>query len=386
MKTYSIRLFPTNKQVVELTNLSTIRNELWNTLISIQNNEYKKNKKIHHNYELDKIITNLRKTTNLSLLNSKACQRISKEIYSSYKSFFNLFKKDKTARPPSFINDVFNFHTLVFNQSGWIIKNNLIIINKIPLFYKSHIDITTLNIKEYKDVIKQENKILAIDLGLKNLATCVDNNGKVIILKNKSKKINKYYLKQIAKVNSKLSKKTKNSLSYNKLKKTKNKLYHKKNKQIKQTLHIQSKKLVNMNYKTIVVGDLSVKKLMEQTENKYKKISKSFSMSNINMFLLFLKYKSLLKTDVIKIDERHTTQLNCLTGKLFNNKIELSDRSVRLSDTVEIDRDLNSAINILKRYYDNHLASMTKPLDYFSVVNEFNLLTNPSLEGKPICL
>ena len=63
-----------------------------------------------------------------------------------------------------------------------------------------------------------------------------------------------------------------------------------------------------MNYKTIVVGDLSVKKLMEQDESKYTKKSRSFGESNINMFLQFLKYKSQTKqSDLIKINERNTT-------------------------------------------------------------------------------
>jgi len=104
------------------------------------------------------------------------------------------------------------------------------------------------------------------------------------------------------------------------------------------------------------------------------------------MFLQFLQYKSQVKqSDLIKIDERNTTQLNCLTGKLFKNRVELNDREVKLNDNVVIDRDLNSAINIMKRYYSNHLASMTEPLDYTSVINKFNLINKPSqLNGKPI--
>lgn len=144
-----------------------------------------------------------------------------------------------------------------------------------------------------------------------------------------------------------------------------------------------------MNYKTIVVGELTIKSLMN-TEgiNKNKKgIRKSFSESNINMFLQFLKYKSQYNLmDVIKIDEKYTTQLNSLTGKMFKEKVELKDRIVKLSDNVEIDRDLNSAINIMKRYYDNHLASMTEPLDYSSVIMNNNVCNNRSLIRKPIVL
>jgi len=146
---------------------------------------------------------------------------------------------------------------------------------------------------------------------------------------------------------------------------TLNKCYNKKNAQIKQTLHIQSKKLANMNYNTIVIGDLTVKKLMstDGVNAKKKNVRKSFNKSNITMFLQFLKYKcQATGTDVIKIDEHNTTQLNCLTGKLFKDKVELQDRTVKLNENVFIDRDLNSAINILKRWEQQHIASVNRPL------------------------
>ena len=132
-----------------------------------------------------------------------------------------------------------------------------------------------------------------------------------------------------------------------------------------------------MNYKTIVVGDLSVKKLMQKGSNKLTKTSRSFSESAIATFVEYLTYKCQNSyTEVETINEQWTTQQNCLTGKLFENKVELSDRTVRLSDSIEIDRDLNAAINILKRYEQNHLALLTAPLDVSNVVNRYNLLTN----------
>ncbi len=92
------------------------------------------------------------------------------------------------------------------------------------------------------------------------------------------------------------------------------------------------------------------------------------------------------KTNLVKIDERHTTQTNSLTGKLFKTKIELSDRLVKLSEDIEIDRDLNSAINILERYFNNHLAQMAEPLDKTNVIHKFNVMNKPPLIGKPISL
>ena len=396
-KCYSIRLFPSNDQITQLKELSDIRKDIWNKLLDIEQNEYQTNKSILNKFDLNNLLPSLKKQYPLwKKLNSKAIQTISTELFGSYRSFFNLIKKDKTARPPK-KNENNNYHTIVWNQSGWIIKDNTITINKIPIEYKSKIDITSLDIKEikikyvrkkwlcdiiveepirYKDDIKIKTKILAIDLGLSKLAVGVDNKGEVIILKNKSKKINDYYQQRITDIQNKRSKTTKGSKRNKKLKDVLNKCYYKKNEQIKQTLHIQGKKLANMNYNTIVVGDLSVKNLMSSegvNENK-KGIRKSFHKSNINMFLQFLGYKCQANNvNLTKIDEKWTTQLNCLTGTQFKTKINLGDRQVQLSDTIIIDRDLNSAINIMKRWFGNHIASMNEPLDFSRVLVENNL-------------
>lgn len=401
-RTYTIRLFPNKEQEQQLQNLSLARNTLYNILIGIEDETYKATGKIKTEYDLDKDITTLRKQTPLLLyLNSKASQRVAKEIYSSYKSFFNLVKRDNAAKPPQKLQDVNLFHTVIYNQTGWkFIDDETLKINGIIVNYKGVPDVDyprqaikevklkcrdgkyllDLGVENYvqeKDELTQENKVLAIDLGIKNLCNGVDNMGNVITIPNKVKKINAYFRKQISKVQSKMDKCAKGSNRHEKLKKVKKKLYKRKDAQIKQTLHIQSKKLVNMNYKTIVVGDLSVKKLMEKGSNKLTKISRSFSESAIATFMEFLTYKCQnSNTELETINEKWTTQQNCLTGKLFKDKIELSDRVVQLSDSIVIDRDLNAAINILKRYEQNHLALLTAPLDVSSVVNKYNLLTN----------
>lgn len=401
-RTYTIRLFPNKEQVELLQELSIARNTLYNILIDIENETYASSGKIKTEYDLDKDITILRQSNSVvAKLNAKASQRIAKEIYGSYKSFFNLIKKDKTARPPHKIDDVSNFHTIVYNQSGWkFISFTEVKINGITLKYKGipSINYASLSIKEVKlklingkylldlgventvtepSKINADNKVLAVDLGVKNIVNGVDNTGRWITLPNKAKKINAYFRKEISSVQSKMDKCTKGSKRYNKLRKTKKNLYNRKNAQVKQTLHIQSKKLANMNYKTIVVGDLTVKKLMGKSGNKLAKTSRSFSESAISTFMGFLTYKCQAKnTEVETIGEQWTTQQNCLTGKLFKEKIELSDRTVRLNNSIEISRDLNAAINILKRYEQNHIALLTAPLDVSSVVNKYNLLTN----------
>lgn len=401
-RTYTIRLFPDKRQIQQLQELSLARNTLYNILIDIENESYENTNKIKTEFDLDKKITVIRKTHPLiSKLNSKACQRVAKEVYGSYKSFFNLIKKDNTACPPHKIENIEQFHSIVYNQTGWkFIDNNILKLNGVELKYKGipNIEYKNLLIKEVKlkrinnkyllDLsiefniqefkhIDTNNKVLAIDLGIKNLVNGIDNDGHWIRFGNRAKKTNDYFRKEISKVQSKMDKCIKKSNRHKKLKKVKKKLYTRKNAQIKQTLHIQSKKLANMNYKTIVVGDLAVKKLMQKESNKLTKTSRSFGESSIATFMDYLAYKYQLKnTKIITIGEQWTTQQNCLTGKLFKDKVKLDDRTVMLNNSIVIDRDLNAAINILKRYEQNHIALLTVPLDVSSVVNKYNLLTN----------
>ena len=402
-RTYSVRLFPTKLQIGKLEELSKTRNLLWNEIMAIEEKAFEE-KHLIGEFDLNNMLPALKEEhPEYKTLNSKACQRICKEVYSSYRSFFRLVKKDKTAKSPRKIEDVEQFHTVVFNQSGWkFIDGNIVRLNGITLQYKgmNGVDFTTLNAKEVRlkkkngkymlDVmhekeieepkeIKSENKVLAIDLGLKELATGVDNFGKVIVLKNKAARIDKYFSREIGKVKSKLSKKQRNSRSWSKLNKTKKRLYKRRNAQVRDTLHIQSKRLADMNYKVIVVGDLSVKKLMsKEGNNKEKKnVRKSFQETSIGRFMEFLTYKCLARhNEVMTLSERWTTQTNCLTGKLFKEKVDLSDREVWLNETVCIDRDLNAAINIMRRYEQCHIALMTTPLDVSNVVARHNLATN----------
>ena len=227
-------------------------------------------------------------------------------------------------------------------------------------------------------------------MGIKRIGTGIDSNGIVYIIPNKPRKINKYFNKRINQVKSRLAKCKNGSKKHKKLSGRKRKLYSKKNEKIKQTLHIESNKLTNMNYNTIVVGDLEVKKLMQKPDNKKKKVSRSFSNSNISMFLGFVKYKAKNKgINVVKVDEHNTTQLNCLTGKLFEKKIELSDRTVKLSEDIVIDRDLNSAINLYRRCYNHHLVALTPPLDLPDVLDRNNIqrgVENFSISRKQLGL
>lgn len=410
-ETHTIRLFPFSEQEKELFNLMRLRNVIWNSLISLRETAYKETGKGLSDFDLMSALPKLKQENEeLKNYNSKAAQVIARQIGEAYRSFFSLRKKGfASAKPPQQVNEN-KWVSLTYNQSGWKFKENgKVEFNKLstPIQYLSKFPIHKTKLKEvrikYKngkwlcDIVIEKpdtyqqnnsNKYLALDLGLKRLATGIDSDGNVLFLPNKAKRISQHFEKQIAKVSSKIDKKHKGSIRKRKLQRVRRKLYSRKNSQVKQTLHIQSKRVANMNYHTVILGDLSVKELMkketkeqaEQMNAKEKAIArntrKSFQQSAIDTFRSYLTYKCAGNTEVIEIDERDTTQTNCLTGKRFPIHIDLTVREVKLSDSIIIDRDLNSSINILKRWESYHLAALTPPLDndkLFGVLEENNL-------------
>lgn len=403
MKTHGFRIFPTPEQQQELIVLSAASKEIWNHFVEAQNACLSIGKPYLTAFDMHKLLTQEKRShASWQQLNSKAGQRITSAVDFAFRSYAQLRKKDKTAQPPRPIDiEEGRFYTLVFNQSGWSFKNGLVVINKLPIAYKSHLPVHGMSVKELRvklrdgkwlcdicveDVIDTprqmmvQNKVLAIDMGLSKLATGVDSNGSVIVLPNKAKKISAYYGKIIGELQSKQAAKTKYSRAWRHLQQRKKFFFNKKNAQTKDALHAQSKRLLGMDHNTIVIGDIQVKKLMEKQSNKNRKVSRSFGRSNLSMFMDMLAYKAIAKSvNVVRVNEWNTTQINCLTGKMFDQKVELGDREVMLSNGIVIDRDLNSAINIYRRWHENHIAAVAPPVESFlsSVLERSNLFKEP---------
>ena len=153
------------------------------------------------------------------------------------------------------------------------------------------------------------------------------------------------------KIKSLRDKKKKYSKNWNKL----NKTYKKKQKKItnkrKDYLHKVSKHIINYclkeNIDNIIIGDIETKRLV----SKNKGLNKSTQNEGLlSRFKNFISYKAFnYGINVVMVNEAYTSQTNCLTGiKSLNS--DLSIRKVNLGHDFIVDRDLNSAINIAKKY------------------------------------
>ena len=213
--------------------------------------------------------------------------------------------------------------------------------------------------KEYKQL---NNEFISIDLGISSIASIYSSKGECF--KYQTKRM-KSLEKNKDKIKSKLDRKKKYSKHWNKLNKTLKKKQKKITNKRNDYLHKASKHIINYclkeNIDNIIIGDIETKKLVTKKEEfkelnyKQKKIAHSRNKSTQNEGLLsrfksFINYKALNKNiNVLMVNEAYTSQTNCLTG-IRNLSSDLSIRKVNLGHDFIVDRDLNSAVNIAKKY------------------------------------
>lgn len=319
---------------------------------------------------------------------SKVLQMTLKKIENAYASFFALWKNgDKDARPPKFRGRGY-FTTLCYNQSGFKIDWHRKVISfshKHPSGTKlefdlpwlsdgigRHTQIKQVEIKrddttkryftciqyEYDEPEFEDNGMYqSIDLGISNIVTAINSHGKFVQIPNRRADL--YWKSRNEEVQSKrdhCKKFSKKWHFYNqKLKKQKQRLVN----QMKDFQHVVSKKVVeNTRASTIIIGDLGVKKMAKHKKDcgnpRQNKANNTLNHSiqntgSMGRFARFLTYKAMrVGKRIIEIDESNTTKTCYKCGK--KEKRKLSDRVIRCDCGTAIDRDKNSAINIMLRF------------------------------------
>ena len=216
---------------------------------------------------------------------------------------------------------------------------------------------------EHKKEDKQlNNEFIAIDLGISAIASIYSSKGECFKYQTKRMKALE---KNKDKIKSKLDRKKKYSKKYLKIQQTLKKKQKKITNKRNDYLHKASKHIINYclkeNIDNIIIGDIETKKLVTKKEEfkaldaKQRKIAHSRNKSTQNEGLLsrfkgFINYKALNKNiNVLMVNEAYTSQTNCLTG-IRNLNSDLSIRRVNLDHDFIVDRDLNSAVNIAKKY------------------------------------
>ncbi len=195
-------------------------------------------------------------------------------------------------------------------------------------------------------------EVVAFDLGIKTLATGVNEQGRVYHIGgfNKGKR---WYNRQLDKIRSKRDKCKKKSRRYIRLSKTYKRVSEKKRNKQKDSLHKASHLIAHkLVESTVVVGDLSQRQMaMKQYQERNKHPNRSvYNDWGIYTFMQMLAYKCQMSgKDLQIIDERDTSKTCSGCGN--KQSMPLYKRTYRCTKCgLVMDRDENSSVNILNRY------------------------------------
>lgn len=372
-QTIIYKLKPTKEQEGHLHNLCSIATKLYNTANYQRRQEWEKTGKIPNYNIQDKILKN---NVWYKLLPSQTAQAVLENLDRNYKSWFKLRKKDKSNNPPGFRKKE-TLSVITIKQCFKIINNKIII--SISKKYKEEKGIKSLEIEYSKwkesigkakmcqilikkgrwyatiiyetiePPIQLNDKVMAIDLGIINIASCVTNKGFSEIYPGKGLlAVQHYFNSRKARVQSRLNK----QFPKKHKSKTLNNLNQKQTRQINQLLHTISKNIINrakeLDIKTLVVGDLKdIRKDANHGKRNNQKLH-SWSFSKITQQL---EYKSTLAgIRFVRVNEMNTSKTCSCCGVIRKaNRIKRGLYKCKICGRIQ-NADLNGASNILKKY------------------------------------
>ncbi|MFX0100707.1 MAG: RNA-guided endonuclease InsQ/TnpB family protein [Candidatus Hodarchaeota archaeon] len=405
------RIFPTAEQEAVLWALSEKCRLTYNFALAERIDTWEKNKEKPE--EEREYITYIKQQNNLPSIKkqypeynwvySKVLQSTLRKLAEAYKSFFAHWNKgDKNAHPPRF-KGKYHFTTMCYNQSGFKIEGNTItfshkhpskvklafrISDKRPLFSKiKQVELFRDKKKRWFVSVTHDVEIppyidndlfQAFDLGIANIASGVNTHCETIQFQNN--RPDKYWKPMISEVQSKRDHCKKFSRRWYRYNKKLVKMKSKLTSQMKDYQHWVSRWIIDHTMaNTIIIGNLNVMEMARKkpdTGNPRKnKANKTLNHSlqntgSMGRFATFLEYKARLAGKrVVKIDECLTTQVCCCCGRIM--KRALSERIIDCNCGNRMDRDLNSAINIMIVFL---LKAGNGDHDF--------LLPNPSVNGE----
>jgi len=378
-----------HKQLEIVKELSWHCSKLYNTV----NYQIKNNEEVKPVYT--RLENNFKSNWHTDYLHSHNRQQLFKQLAQDWKSYFNSIKDYNNnpnkyqgqPKPPNFKYLNSNPSEIIFTNLATRIREGKLLISlsreikskynvkslefQLPTAIESMIDldkIQQVRIKKdnlsdkwyllviYKIEVKDKEKgsnIMAIDLGLNNLATLTfkDNVDNYIINGKSIKSKNSYFNKEITKLQAIKMKQTgsKNFKDTNKIKK----LRIKRNNYILDYLHKASRKIINLakeyQVSKIIIGDI---KQIKQNMN----YNKSFVQVPMQRLKELIEYKAKLEgIELITINEAYTSGCSALDLERLNrdnyNKSRRIERGLFKSNIgLTINADVNGSLNIMRKF------------------------------------
>jgi len=198
---------------------------------------------------------------------------------------------------------------------------------------------------------QQSGEVVAFDLGIKTLAVGTNEQGRFYHVGGF--KGSKYYNRQLDKIRSKRDRCKKKSRRYKHLSKVYKRVSEKKRNKQRDSLHKASHLIGHkLGERTVVVGDLSQRQMVtSQHHEKNKACNRAvYNDWGLYTFIEMLTYKcQLYGKELVILDERNTSKM--CSGCKHLQDMPLWKRTYTCPKCgLVMDRDENSAVNILTRY------------------------------------
>jgi len=330
--------------------------QLYNLCLEHRRDIYRQHKESISCYDQIKQLPDLKKEfPEFKQVGSQVLQDVVERVDKAFQGFFRRVKSgDKPGYPRFKSKNRYDSFTL--RQCGWKLEGrNLYIRNvgRLKLFLSRPIEgnIKTITIRKTSTdkwfvsfscdnvpckTFPNTTKEVGIDVGIKSF--CVDSEGNSVE--------NPKYFRQSEKVlrrrQRRLSRKKRDSNRRNKSRILVAKTHEKITNQRNDFLH----KVANFyikNFKTICVEDLNIKGMV-----KNRHLSKSIADSSWGMFFNLLSYKAVeADRELIKVPPQNTSQICSKCGEKVPKTLAVRVHHCPFCE-LEIDRDLNASLNILR--------------------------------------
>lgn len=380
IKGIKVMLIPNNRQNTLMFQNAGVKRFAFNWALARQKENYAKGGKFISDNDLRKEFTQLKKTEEFKWLNdtsNNVSKQAIKDACIAYVKFFKGLSKfpkfkSKKKSPPKFYQDnikiQFNSTHVKFEGFAESKSKNKQKINWVKLAERDRIpfgdDVKYINprvsfdglnwwigvgVESPDNINIPENNGIGIDVGIKDLAICSDNETYKNI--NKTKKMRRLE-KQKRRLQRQVSRKYEKNKDGVKFVKTKNIVKLEKKIKIVQrklngarnnNIHQTTSEIVKRKPSFIVIEDLNISGMM-----KNRHLSKAIQQQSLYEFRRQLEYKSRWSNIEVRIVSRwYPSSKTCNDCAYINKELKLSDREwTCISCGVIHDRDLNAAMNL----------------------------------------
>lgn len=358
-KLFKYRCFPNHPQKRIMEEILEKCRIVYNKTLEYRKNKWENERKNVYKYDTHKLLPIWkREDTSLNIPYAQTLQQVQERVDLAFKAFFCRCKNGETPGYPRFKGkgryDSFTYPQM---QRGMNINENIATLPRIgKLRFKKHREIegkikkVTLKrdltgkwyiflcIEIEKDhTLTKNNESIGIDLGIHSFA--VFSNGNKI----NSHKFYKIYEKELSKAKRKFEVTKRGSKERAKRQKIIATIYAKIRNGRHNFIHQESRKLIN-KYGVICLENLKA----ERMQTKVSTINKALNDASWYPFIQALIYKAEeAGRSVVLVNPAYTSQICSRCGS--RKKLKLTERTYSCEKcNLEIDRDENAAINILR--------------------------------------